>query len=150
MGDADEDNLVAIVSGHRADARHGVRRAFTLIPWDSLAGPGRVLLNPGFGKASEELGGADADLMVGDALVDVKSGRRCSVGIEAIRAVVAYALIANHFGVTGHRRVHIERVGIYLARIGEIQVFSLRDCIDETDEEGVLEVLFGRRGRMAV
>jgi len=59
-----------------------------LVPWDTFLDRGPVFVNPHFGRGSKRLGGADADLVLGDAMVDIKTSARCSIGIEDVRQLV--------------------------------------------------------------
>ena len=89
-----------------------------------------IWLNPSFGPYSDLVGGADADLIVGDTIVDVKAHRNPSFQEEAPQ-LVGYALLANGARTLPKRyfslRVpQIRRVGIYWARHGVIQFARLR------------------------
>ncbi len=113
----------------------------SIVPWDRFVG--RVCVNPEFGEGSLALGGADGDLLVDDAIIDVKTVSR-SIGIEDVRQVVGYALLANRFGVDRYRPVKVERVGVYLSRRGDLRVFDLRDCIHDGSRDQVLDYLLAQ------
>lgn len=103
-----------------------------------------IWLNPSFGPYSALVGGADADLVVGDTIVDVKAHRNPSFEEETPQ-LVGYALLANgamtlprrHFSL---RIPQIRRVGIYWARHGVTQFARLRslpgDSIYQTVARG--------------
>ena len=89
-----------------------------------------IWLNPSFGPYSKLVGGADADLIVGDTIVDVKAHRNPSFDREAPQ-LVGYALLANGARTTERKRFplripEIRKVGIYWARHGVRQAASLR------------------------
>nr|WP_276976317.1 hypothetical protein [Ferrimicrobium acidiphilum] len=89
-----------------------------------------IWLNPSFGPYSDLVTGADADLIVGDTIVDVKAHRHPSFEEEAPQ-LVGYALLANGARTLPRRyfslRIpQIRRVGIYWARHGQIQFARLR------------------------
>lgn len=112
-----------------------------LVPWDTFLERGPVFVNPHFGRGSKRLGGADADLVLGDAMIDIKTSARCSVGIEDVRQLVCYTLLANRYGLNGERRVRITRFGFYLARIGRLYLFDLRESVAREDDGRVLRVI---------
>lgn len=112
-----------------------------LVPWDTFLERGPVFVNPHFGRGSKRLGGADADLVLGDAMVDIKTSARCSIGIEDVRQLVCYSLLANRYGLNGERKVRIRRFGFYLARIGRLLLFDLRESVAREDEGRVLRVI---------
>ncbi len=101
------------------------------------------MVNPEFGAGTLVLGGADGDLLVDDAIVDVKTA--CgSISVEDIRQVVGYALLANRLGVDRYRPVRVERVGVYLARRGDLRLYDLRDCIPDGSRDQVLDYLLSQ------
>jgi len=115
-----------------------------LVPWEVFEPNKRFVVNPEFGDGTLKLWGADADLVVDDMLIDIKTKSRCGVGIKDIRQLVCYALLANRFGLNGQKPYDsIKRVGVYMARVGELRVFDLRECIGRRDEKRVLQWLLG-------
>ncbi len=84
--------------------------------------------NPTFGEASVRLDGADADLIVGDRLIDIKTTTDDTIERLALWQIVGYALsdLDDDF--------HIREVGLYFSRHGVQAVWSL---------EGLLSLLSG-------
>ncbi len=64
------------------------------VPWDEFDCAGRILLNPFFGNVSPRLGGADADLLLGTCLIDIKVIQSW-VAVEHLRQIVGYFLAAR-------------------------------------------------------
>lgn len=75
-------------------------------------------LNPDFGDASSLVGGADADLVMDGALIDIKTGRRLSFGQNVYNQLVGYYVLSLMGGVNGADGVELSSVGVYYARYG--------------------------------
>lgn len=121
-----------------------MKRMYELVPWHEFEPKERLFVNPEFGSATEALWGADADMVLDDVMLDIKTTRRCSVGIKEIRQLVCYALLGNRYGLDGEPPFDtINRVGVYLARCGQLHVFDLRECVAEQGEEAVVKMLMG-------
>lgn len=89
-----------------------------IAPFDLLLDSNTVLLNPTFGEASRAVGGADADLIAGDLLVDFKVTTTNAIHTTDLDQLLGYYLLARQ-----HRRVdttfpEIRRVAIYFCRYG--------------------------------
>jgi hypothetical protein len=100
---------------------------------------------PTFGEGSRRLGGADADLILGSTLLDVKTTKEQKAKASAVLQVVAYALLANRFGVDGAPEAReIDTVGLYFARAGAVVRFPLGACIADGDRDPVLDFLLAQ------
>src|SRR5262249_34146370 len=64
------------------------------VPWAAFASNGPVFLNPVFPEVSPRVGGADADLLVGDCLIDLKVVQSW-VSKQDLRQLVGYYLLAR-------------------------------------------------------
>jgi hypothetical protein len=77
-----------------------------------------MLLNPTFGEGSVIVCGADADLIAGDMLLDLKTSKKPDQQTKQLDTILGYYLLARH-----QRRVDrgfpvIKRLAIYYARYG--------------------------------
>lgn len=81
---------------------------------------GDVLVNPSFGRWSEAVGGADADLIARDALYDVKASANNTLERHHVRQLVAYASLA---WASERRFIHL--AGVYFARFGQLRTVEL-------------------------
>lgn len=85
------------------------------------------LFNPTF-TSGELVGGADADLVVGDALVDIKVTKDPKVWREHFNQVLGYYLLLLNGGFEDVRRQpRIRRLGIYMARFGHLVLWRIED-----------------------
>lgn len=90
------------------------------------------LLNPTFGDASELVGGADADLIVDDLLVDIKTYRELRLTPEMLRQLVGYYVLLALSGEASGRPFafeRIQRLGIYFSRHGYLLELSVDDVL---------------------
>lgn len=77
------------------------------------------LLNPAFSDGSAMLGGADADLLIDDLLIDVKTTAKLKIRTEDWRQLIGYAALNEHFPIGGGKRpLPIRRLGFYFSRHG--------------------------------
>jgi hypothetical protein len=90
-----------------------------------------IVLNPTFGSASDLVGGADADMLIDNTLIDVKTTKELKVRRDSYNQLIGYYILATIGGISGVRRNHsIERLGFYYSRFGELYTFNVKDAID--------------------
>jgi hypothetical protein len=86
------------------------------------------VLNPVFGKSSQDVGGADADLIIDSTLIDIKTTKYLKFTREYFRQLVGYYILNKRegfpYGV-------IERLGIYYARFGVLFTFRVPPIIED-------------------
>lgn len=93
----------------------------------------RVLYNPSFGAMSNLVGGADADFVIDDMLVDIKTVRRFGYQIEHVRQLIGYYILAkfdNDFPVV------IDKLGIFFSRFNRFVFVTIEDIQTGFDLEG--------------
>lgn len=81
-----------------------------------------ALLNPTF-AGSTDVGGADADLIVNNCLIDLKSSKRPGIDPLDLRQLAGYVLLDYE------DRFHIHSVGIYKARYGMLLSWPLEQFV---------------------
>jgi hypothetical protein len=98
------------------------------VPFELLTHPEVMMLNPVFGEASGLVGGADADLITGDMLVDVKTTNSAEVRGEALDQLFGYFLLARRAGMPP-----LERVGLYFSRYSQLRTGNTAFWTERTD-----------------
>lgn len=117
-------------SPHAAEVRE-LRRLIEVTDFRQLVATDSCLLNPVFGEGSMMLGGADADLLVDDLLIEVKTTAMLKIRTEDWRQIIAYAALNEHFPIGGGRdRVAIRRLGFYFSRYGYLASWGLEELVD--------------------
>ena len=97
-----------------------------LVPFETLLPErhGRVILNPVFGEASDVVGGADADVIVGDLLVDIKTSKEPRVRTEHLDQLLGYLFLARRAHRQERRFPRVRRLGLYFARRAHLCVLD--------------------------
>jgi hypothetical protein len=91
-----------------------------IVPFDLLLPGNTVLLNPTFEESSQLVGGADADLISGNLLVEFKVTKKGEMNVKDLDQLLGYFLLARH-----HRRANvnfpeIKRAALYFCRHGHL------------------------------
>ena len=83
----------------------------------------RAYLNPTFGKGSDLVGGADADIIADDILLDFKVTKHLKLEREHFNQIIGYYILSLIGGVNNEGNVHpIKRIGLYFARHGKFWI----------------------------
>ena len=98
-------------------------RLLSIVPFDGPLGDrlarGPILLNPTFGKLSDAMGGADADLVAGGCLIDIKVTKFPELSDEYLAQVVGYSILADLARKKNKGAFpDLGEVGLYFARHG--------------------------------
>jgi hypothetical protein len=92
----------------------------SLVPFDALCNARPLLLNPTFREASRVVGGADADLICGDTLIDVKTVNEKSVQADYFDQLLGYFILARHARRFDTSFPIINHLALYFARQGHL------------------------------
>jgi hypothetical protein len=105
------------------------------------------LLNPRFGKASQLVGGADADLFLDDTLIDIKVTTKLELHSETLHQLIGYVALnaISAIGDTTPRPV-IAKAGVYFARHGYLFTFQISELIEGAAFESFV-IWFQERAR---
>lgn len=79
----------------------------------------KCFLNPTFGKGSLLVGGADADIILDDTLIDIKVTKFLKLEREFLNQLLGYYILSLIGGVNNkHDGKQIKKIGVYFARHG--------------------------------
>lgn len=94
---------------------------------------GLCLLNPTFGEASRLVSGADADLVLDETLIDIKTVKDLSLERNYFDQVLGYYVL-QHIGGIGKLSLKpkITKVAIYFSRYGYLHVMPIAEIVDPT------------------
>lgn len=101
-----------------------------IAPFDDLVHQGPIFLNPLFGETGARVGGADADLISGDMLIDIKTTRFDNVKKEYLNQLLGYFLLARRQHAIDPLFPVPRRFGIYYSRYGYLYSFDAIAWID--------------------
>ena len=108
------------------------------------------ILNPTFGRASELVGGADCDLVIDDALIEIKTTKESTVRREYFDQLMGYYVLSRIGGIDGAPKGHkIKRLGIYFSRHGHLCMFDV-GCVVEEDRLPDLTRWFKKQARQCL
>jgi hypothetical protein len=91
-----------------------------VVPVGELLHDKILLLNPTFGESSRLVGGADADLIAGDTLIDFKTTKAGEVTAEYLDQLLGYFLLARNQSRADPKFPIINRLAIYFCRHGHL------------------------------
>jgi len=90
------------------------------------------MLNPTFGEGSRLVGGADADLLIDDVLIDIKTTKNLRLTRDDFNQIMGYYVLFRISGVDNvPHPPTIGRVGIYYSRYGELFMVPIQDVVDD-------------------
>ena len=90
------------------------------------------LINPTFGPASVLVGGADADLVIDETIIDIKTTKKFSLDRSAFDQVLGYYVL-HQIAPIGELspKPTITKVAIYFSRYGYLHVMPLFELINK-------------------
>lgn len=89
------------------------------------------ILNPSFGPASVLVGGADADIILDDMIIDIKTTKHLHIEPEYFYQLIGYYILSLIGKVEGlPSKCRITRVGIYFARHGYLYSLHVKELIN--------------------
>ncbi len=101
-----------------------------------------LLLNPTFGTYSHAVGGADADIVSGGLLLDVKTTKYPDFAREHIAQIVGYAILAERHRAEDPSFPPIREIGFYFARHGALRTIPYAPIRKDPDFPGAVKALF--------
>lgn len=109
-----------------------IEKQSSLIDSKLFKSQNRCLLNPTFGKGSQLVGGADADLIIDDKLIDIKTTKKLELPLNDFCQIIGYLLLHRIGGVASNSDAFtIEQLGIYYSRFGYLFLFNIKDLISD-------------------
>lgn len=90
------------------------------------------LLNPSFNEASKLVAGADADIVIDNKLIDIKTTQKLVVTRDMFNQVIGYYLLGLMGGL-GEQKIKgstIDKIGFYFSRYGILHFYDVKDIID--------------------
>lgn len=92
----------------------------------------KCYFNPTFGEGSMLVGGADADLILDDLLIDIKATKDLKLDREYINQLIGYYVLSLIGGVSTNTKARpIKRVGVYFARHGQLWTVPIKELGDK-------------------
>lgn len=110
-----------------------LRRLLALVNESSFRATRTCLLNPTFGAAGRLVGGADADLLLDDCLIDIKTTKNPHLDVRDFFQLIGYYLLHGFDGIhcgdskaTAHE---VNSLAIYFSRYGYLWKVPVEDVL---------------------
>lgn len=104
-----------------------IEQLFNIMPWQKFKTNKNCILNPTFGIGSSLVNGADADLIIDNTLIDIKTTRFLKIKREDLNQIIGYHLLSIIGGIDSKKKIEIKNIGIYFARFGYLWKMPLTD-----------------------
>ena len=106
---------------HHPDDIADIKAMLSLIDNDKFTAKTKCYFNPTFGAGSAIVGGADADLIIDNTLIDIKATKNLKLDRDHLNQTLGYYILSLIGGVNLKPYARpIENIGIYFARHGEL------------------------------
>ncbi len=136
-----DDNLGVVDSEDIAD----LRALISQVDENLFLAKEMCLLNPTFGAASRMVNGADADLLIDDIIIDVKTTKNPEFTLDYFLQLIGYYVLFRIGGIdNAPKQPKIERLGIYYARHAELIVIPVSEVVNEVTLESFIKWFKGR------
>lgn len=126
------------ISAPLQDQQRNIAASGAINPTKVLAPQEICFLNPAF-NLSLKVGGADADVIVDDRLIDLKTSKYLRVSLQNLLQLAGYAALQSMGGVAINGRsyppVKIQKVEIYFARFDRLASWHLDELFPKSGFE---------------
>lgn len=95
----------------------------------------RCIPSLGFGQSSNDIGGADADLIIDDTLIDIKTTKNWEFDSDTFRQLIGYWWLDCREYFHSNRYYGIQYLAIYYARYGKLFIFDVKDIMLPINKE---------------
>ena len=119
-----------------------------MVPWEMLGSPSLLWLNPTFGSASSRVGGADADIIAGDRLLDLKTTTTPTIA-EDLRQLLGYLVLARAAHEEDASFPVVSTLGVYHGRHGHLWTVDATTVVSHVEFAAFADGLFRRADELA-
>ncbi len=100
----------------------------------------KCYLNPTFGKGSDLVGGADADIIIDNTLIDIKATKRLAVSRLHFNQLVLYYILSHIGGINNKPNDKpIDEIAVYFARFDVLWTVHIKDIISDKSRDNFIE-----------
>lgn len=114
-----------------------LRELIAIVPESSFKAQHACILNPAFGWGSHLVGGADADLILDDLLIEIKTTKYLKLDRSYVDQMIGYQVLLKLGGICGYLSrdfqaddYELTQIGVYFARHGYLHKIPVGDVID--------------------
>jgi len=123
------DNEIGIVDKSEVQ---DLKNQIALVNYEDFRPKRYCILNPTFGEGSKLVGGADADLIIDNKLIDIKTTRNLKITSNFFFQIVGYYILERIGGITPGpvELLDIDEIGFYFSRYGIKIMYNVEEIID--------------------
>jgi len=111
-----------------------LRNLHDAIPLEKFETRSRCLVDFHFSTGSVLLGGADADILIDDCLLDIKTTKKWTIRRRTFSQLLVYYALHEIYGPYGEDGAQpIRRVGVYFSRHGTMHTYAIEEIISPDD-----------------
>lgn len=106
-----------------------LKKLIKLVNFDDFKAESYCSLNPTFGEASRLVMGADADIVIDNKIIDIKTVSSNYLTTEMFQQNIGYYLLGRIGGI-GRNKIKgstIEKIGFYFSRHGILKLYNIKD-----------------------
>ncbi len=114
-----------------------LKALISIVPKQEFTARQICVLNPSFGWASQLVGGADADVIIDDTLVEIKTTKYLTLDRSYIDQLIGYHVLLKLNGISSclanafkAKEYELNYIGVYFARHGYFYKVSINDVIE--------------------
>lgn len=108
-----------------------IENLFLLVKESMFKAENICILNPTFGQASRYVGGADADIIIDNKLIDIKTTKKLEFTLNYFCQIIGYLILHRISGIDGEKeKIEINQLGVYYSRFGYLFLFNVEDIVD--------------------
>lgn len=107
----------------------------SLIKLENFKSETQCLLNPTFGKASNIIGGADADLIIDNCIIEIKITKYLKLDRNFINQLIGYYYLSLIGGIDNSKSNKIEKVAVYFSRHGKLFTYNISEIIKDKEKK---------------
>jgi len=115
-----------------------LRALISIVPKQAFMATRSCLLNPSFGWASHLVGGADADVIIDDTLVEIKTTKYLKLDRSYVDQLIGYHVLLKLSGISSClpddfkvTEYEVQHISVYFARHGYFHRIPICDVIDQ-------------------
>ena len=109
-----------------------LQKLISVVNPDNFKAKSLSLINPTFGFASSMVGGADADLVIDDMIIDIKTTKYFKLQRRDFNEIIGYYILHKISSVGElFPKPKITKISIYFSRFAYLYVIDLKDIINE-------------------
>jgi len=117
-----------------------LRKLISIVEPNLFTAQKLCVTNPIFGSASRIVGGADADLIIDDTIIDIKTTKELKLKGRDFHQIMGYYVLHQIGGVLGIKpKLKIKKVAIYFSRFAYMHVYEIKDIITPSTFPGFIK-----------